>query len=256
LVIGRCGNWHNTREARFAGRNALPNMDGRAALPRRLNARVNLREYTIMSKLLHIESSPRGDRSASTIVARKFLDAYRAKHPGDTVETLDLWHTSLPDFDDAIIGAKYAILSGQKPSGDQVAAWQAVTKVADHFKSADKYVFSLPMWNFGIPYKLKHFIDVLVQPGLTFSFTPGQGYKGLVTGKPAVAIYARGGAYGPGTGAEGYDSQSTYLRQVLGFIGITGIQEIFVEPTATGPTAKDLAISAVTAKVTKLAESF
>jgi FMN-dependent NADH-azoreductase len=209
-----------------------------------------------MSKLLHIESSPRGDRSASIIVARHFLDAYRAKHPGDTVETLDLWHTSLPEFEGATVEAKYAVLHGQKPSGDQVAAWQAVTKVADHFKSADKYVFSLPMWNFGIPYKLKQFIDVLVQPGLTFSFTPGQGYKGLVTGKPAVAIYARGGAYGPGTGAEGYDSQSPYLRQVLGFIGITGIQEIFVEPTSAGPTAKDQAVSAATAKATALAESF
>ena len=61
-----------------------------------------------------------------------------------------------------------------------------MTKIAEHFKSADKYVFSLPMWNFGIPYKLKHFIDVLVQPGLTFSFSPETGYKGLVTGKPAV----------------------------------------------------------------------
>lgn len=209
-----------------------------------------------MSKLLYIESSPRGDRSASITVARHFLDAYRSNHPGDKVETLDLWHANLPEFDGATIDAKYAILNGQKPSGDQVAAWQAVTKVAEHFKSADKYVFSLPMWNFSIPYILKHFIDVLVQPGLTFSFTPGEGYKGLVTGKPALAIYARGGAYGPGSGAEGYDSQSAYLRQVLGFIGITGIQEIFVEPTATGPSAKDQAISAVTAKATALAASF
>jgi FMN-dependent NADH-azoreductase len=112
------------------------------------------------------------------------------------------------------------------------------------------------MWNFGIPYKLKHFIDVLVQPGLTFSFTPSEGYKGLVTGKPAVAIYARGGAYGPGSGAEGYDSQSAYLRQVLGFIGITGIQEVFVEPTLASATSKDEAISAASAKVAALAGAF
>jgi FMN-dependent NADH-azoreductase len=209
-----------------------------------------------MSKLLHIEASPRGERSASTAVARHFLDAYRATHPGDSVETLDLWRTNLPDFNGATLDAKYAILHGQNPTGDQARAWQVVTKIAEHFKSADKYLFSLPMWNFGIPYKLKHFIDVLVQPGLTFAYIPNEGYKGLVTGKPAVAIYARGGAYGPGTGAEGYDNQSAYLRQVLGFIGITGIQEIFVEPTAAGPTAKDQAVSASLAKATALAGAF
>jgi FMN-dependent NADH-azoreductase len=209
-----------------------------------------------MSKLLHIEASPRGQRSASTAVARHFLDVYRAKHPGDTIETLDLWKTRLPEFDGATIDAKYSVLHGQKPTADEVRAWQVVTKVAEHFKSADKYLFSLPMWNFGVPYKLKHFIDVLVQPGLTFSFSPESGYKGLVTGKPAVAIYARGGAYGPGTGAEGYDSQSAYLRQVLGFIGITGLQEMFVEPTLASPTSKDEAIAAASAKADALAGIF
>jgi FMN-dependent NADH-azoreductase len=209
-----------------------------------------------MSKLLHIESSPRGQRSASITVAQHFLDVYRAKHPGDAVETLDLWQAALPEFDGATIDAKYAVLHGQKPSADQVRAWAVVTKIAEHFKSADKYLFSLPMWNFGIPYKLKHFIDVLVQPGLTFSFTPGEGYKGLVTGKPAVAIYSRGGAYGPGTRAEGYDSQSAYLRQVLGFIGITGVKEIFVEPTMASATSKDEAVSAASAKADTLAATF
>ena len=53
----------------------------------------------------------------------------------------------------------------------------------ERFKGADKYLFSLPMWNFGIPYKLKHYIDVLVQPTYTFSFSPKEGYKGLVTRK-------------------------------------------------------------------------
>src|SRR5476651_2198947 len=184
-----------------------------------------------MSKLLHIEASPRGDRSASITVAKHFVDAYRAAHPGDTAETLDLWHAGLPEFDGATIDAKYAILHGQKFSAAQEQAWNAVTKIADHFKSADKYVISLPMWNFGIPYKLKQFIDVIVQPGLAFSFSPETGYKGLITGKPVVVIYARGGAYGPGTGMEAYDAQSTYMKQVLGFIGFTDIKEVFVEPT-------------------------
>jgi FMN-dependent NADH-azoreductase len=184
-----------------------------------------------MPKLLHIQSSPRGERSASIAAAQSFLTAYRQAHPEDTVETLDLWHADIPPFDGSTLEAKYAVMGGHNPSGAQAEAWAAVTRLAEHFKSADKYLFSLPMWNFGIPYKLKHYIDVLVQPGLTFSFSPEKGYTGLVTGKPAVAIYARGGAYAPGTGAEGYDLQSKYLRQILGFIGMTDVKDIFVEPT-------------------------
>jgi FMN-dependent NADH-azoreductase len=206
-----------------------------------------------MAKLLHIEASPRGKRSASVTVAQHFIDSYLATHPGDTVETLDLWQAGLPEFDGATIDAKYAVLHGQKHTPEQLQAWQAVVKIADHFKSADKYLFSLPMWNFGIPYKLKHFIDVLVQPGLTFSFTPKEGYKGLVTGKPVVAVYARGGAYGAGSGMEAYDAQSPYLKQALGFIGFTDIKDIFVEPTLASPTSKDEAVAAGNRRATELA---
>ena len=99
-------------------------------------------------------------------------------------------------------------------------------------------------------------MDVLLQPGLTFSFTPAEGYKGLVTGKPAAAVYARGGAYGPGTGAEGYDKQSDYLRHVLGFIGLTDLKQIFVEPTLAGPNAKEAAIAAVKQQTAELAAGF
>jgi FMN-dependent NADH-azoreductase len=209
-----------------------------------------------MAKLIHLQASPRIGRSASIAVAEHFLQVYRAKHPGDTVETLNLWEADLPEFDGATIDAKYAVINGQSHTPAQHGAWQAVGRIADHFKSADKYVFSVPMWNFGIPYKLKHFIDVLVQPGLAFSFTPEAGYKGLITGRPAVAIYARGGAYGPGSGAEAYDSQSSYLRQILGFIGFTDIKEIFVEPTLAGPTAKDDAVVAGNQKAAELAALF
>ncbi len=207
-----------------------------------------------MSKLLHIQASPRGDRSASITVARQFIELYRKAHPGDTVETLDLWKAGLPEFDGATINAKYAVLHGQNQTPEQVQAWAVVASVAEQFKAADKYVFSLPMWNFGIPYKLKHWIDVIVQPGLTFSFSPETGFKGLVTGKPAAAICARGGAYGPGTGMEAYDAQSTYLKQILGFIGITDLKIVFVEPTEAGP--KEDAIKAANQKAQELIASF
>ena len=107
--------------------------------------------------------------------------------------------------------------------------------VIGQFNGADKYLFSLPMWNFGIPYKLKHYIDVIVQPGYTFSFSPEEGYKGLVTDKPIAVIYARGGAYGPGTGAESYDQQKAYLEHILGFIGFKDFQTLLVEPTLVSP---------------------
>jgi FMN-dependent NADH-azoreductase len=207
-----------------------------------------------MPKLLHIQASPRGDRSASITVARHFIDLYGKAHPGDTVETLDLWKADLPEFDGATIDAKYAVMHGEKHTAEQAQAWANVVRVADQFKAADKYVFSLPMWNFGIPYKLKHWIDVIAQPGLTFSFSPETGYKGLVTGRPAVAIYARGGAYGPGTGMEAYDAQSTYLKQLLGFIGITDLKTILVEPTLAGP--KEDALKAGNEKARELASSF
>ena len=67
-----------------------------------------------------------------------------------------------------------------------------------------------------------------------------------------MVVYARGGAYGPGSGAEGYDQQSGYIKQILGFFGFTDIKEIFVEPTLAGPTAKEDAI----AKSNPQAEAF
>ncbi len=210
-----------------------------------------------MAKLLYIESSPRKARSTSIAVARHFIDVYRAANPGDTVETLDLWKEPLPPFDGFAIDAKYAVMHGQAFTPEQEAAWSRVAAVANQFKSADKYLISLPMWNFGIPYILKHYVDVLLQPGLTFGFDPAKGYYGLVTGKKAAVIYSRGGAYGPGTGAEGYDQQTRYLGQALGFIGLTDQQNILIEPTlAAGPDAKDAAVAKANAEAARIAAAF
>jgi len=184
-----------------------------------------------MARLLYIEASPRKDRSHSIKVARAFLESYRETHPSDTVDSLDLWAADLPRFDGYIINAKYNILHGRDHSDEEREAWRAVEHVIEDFKAADKYVFSLPMWNFGIPYKLKHFIDVLVQPGYAFSYSPDEGYKGLITGRKAMCVYARGGAYGAGSGGESLDYQKTYMETILGFIGITGVESLVVEPT-------------------------
>jgi FMN-dependent NADH-azoreductase len=204
-----------------------------------------------MAKLLYIEASPRKSRSKSIAVAQVFLSELEKAHPSLEVDKLDLWATELPKFDSDTVEAKYAVLYGQEQTPDQVKAWAPVISVIDRFKSADWYLFSIPMWNFGIPYVLKHWIDVIVQPGLTFSFNPTEGYKGLVLNKKAVTVYARGGAYGPGTGAEGYDLQTKTLGGILGFIGVTDVTSIVIEPTLGAPAdvdatvakAKDLAVS-------------
>lgn len=196
-----------------------------------------------MSKLLYIESSPRKDRSTSTEVARAFIAAFQNADPRNEVETLDLWDFQLPEFDGDSINAKYKVLHGENPTSEEAKAWDEISKITGRFKDADSYLFSIPMWNFSIPYKLKHFIDVITQPGLTFSFSPETGYQGLVTGKPGTVIYARGGDYSS-TETRAMDFQKTYMEMLLGFIGFQDIQTILVEPTLTDPESKERILAA------------
>jgi len=209
-----------------------------------------------MARLLYIEASPRKERSSSIKTAKTFISEYQRTHPDDVVETLDLWNTSLPEFDGHVIDSKYVILHGLEHTDEQKQAWKAVEDVISQFTNADKYLFSLPMWNFSIPYKLKHYIDVIIQPGYTFSYSSEEGYKGLVTGKPIVAIYARGGTYGAGTGMESYDLQKTYLELALGFIGFSHMQTITVEQTLSEPKILDKIMAESEARAKTVASSF
>lgn len=196
-----------------------------------------------MSKLLYLESSPRKDRSASIEVAQSFITAFQDADAKNEVSTLDLWSLQLPEFNGDLINAKYKVLHGENPTDEETSAWNEISKIVAQFTDTDSYLFSLPMWNFSIPYKLKHFFDVIVQPGLTFSFSPESGYQGLVTGKPATMIYARGGEYGS-NGTSAMDFQKTYMELILGFIGFQDIKTVLVEPTLTDPESKAQIISA------------
>ena len=184
-----------------------------------------------MSRLLYIQGSPREDRSHSRAVADAFVETYRGINPEDEIITLDIFKMDLPAFDGPAIQAKYALLHGKERSEEELAAWKPIEEVINQFKSADKYVIAVPMWNFGIPYRLKQYLDIIVQPGHTFSFTPEEGYKGLVTGKPLLAVYARGGEYAEGSDSAAYDLQKRYMEVVLGLIGFSDIRSIVVEPT-------------------------
>ena len=88
-----------------------------------------------MAKLFHIQASPRDSRSASQAVASCFIKSYSATHSGDTVETLDLWKTDLPEINGAMLDAAYAIKHGQAHSPEQMRVWQVIVRIVEHFKS-------------------------------------------------------------------------------------------------------------------------
>lgn len=209
-----------------------------------------------MSRLLYIESSPRKKRSASIEVAKTFIEEFKNAHPTNEVETIDLWQTEIPEFDGDIIDAKYSIMHGQSHTEAQRKAWRKVEQLINQFKQTDKYLFSIPMWNFNIPYKLKQYIDVIVQPSYTFTFSPSQGYEGLLTNKPAVLIYARGGDYHEGSGSEGLDLQIKYMEMILKFIGFKDFHHIVVEPTLASPESKEKALRKAKEEAVKIAKKF
>ena len=194
-----------------------------------------------MPKILHIKASPRGMLSDSTKVAEAFLRAFLKGHPNFGTEELDLFREELPPFEAPAAAAKYAVLGGGEPTGPDARAWKAVIEVIDRFKSADMVIVSSPMWNFGIPYRLKHYVDLLVQPGLTFVYGP-EGYKGLVTARPVVLVLSRGGAYVPG---DAMDFQRRYLETILGFIGFTDIRTVLIEATLGGGDTKPIVEKAI-----------
>ncbi len=183
-----------------------------------------------MASLLHIVASPRAE-SYSTRLANQFVSAYRQAHPQDAIEQLDLFTAEIPPFLAPQAKAKYAVLGGQTPTSEAEIAWNEIIETIDRFKRFDKYVLSSGMWNFGTPYRLKQYIDVIVQPGLTFAFSPGKGYSGLVTGKPLMLLLASGGVYKPGNPTETHDFLEPYLRGIFGFIGFTDVKSIRIQGT-------------------------
>lgn len=209
-----------------------------------------------MSRILYLQASPRAAQSLSIAVADAFLETYRRHHPADTVTVLNLFQNEIPPFDGAVLDAKYAVLNGKPHTPEQAEAWKAVTRVASEFAGHDKFVLAAAMWNFSIPYRLKHYLDLLIQPGLTFRFSPASGYSGLVTGKPAFLALARGGEYPPGSPAAPFDFQRPYLETILGFIGFTEIHTVTVEPTLGDPERTARSLGEARAKAAEIARTF
>ena len=189
-----------------------------------------------MPRLLYVEASPRKDRSASIEVSRAFLEAYRVAHPDDQVETLDIWASDLPSFNGEALAAKYADLNGTPLTTEQKTIWDEIRRLAAPFLTADRLLLAVPLWNFGIPYRLKQLVDLISQKDILFSFD-GTGFRGLLKARKAVVVYARGLDYlssASSTPAETHDFQRPYMEMWLRFIGITTISEIIVEKTLFG----------------------
>ena len=139
----------------------------------------------------------------------------------------------MPEFDGVAIEAKYAGIEGRERSAEQKAQWQQIEALARPFREVDKIVFSVPMWNWGIPYKLKHLIDVISQKDVLFTFDE-RGLLGLLTGKKALLILAKGVDYEAGSATRDWDLQTPYLQVWLQSNGITDITVIAVEKNLYG----------------------
>lgn len=196
-----------------------------------------------MTTLLHISSSPRGDRSESLDLASHFLDTLAEIRPDVNVVEWSLWDGSLPAFGQDAAAAKMAVFAGQSPDGDSARAWGEVTRTIERFAAADAYLFSVPMWNHGIPYITKQFIDVVSQPGLLFNFDPATGYTGLLRDKRAVVMYTSA-VYGEGMPPSfGFDMQKPYLEAWLRWAGVDDITTVEFRPTF-GPGADERRLAA------------
>ena len=203
--------------------------------------------------VLYVQASPRGESSHSVTTANALIKELRTRQPEARIDTLNVFTDPLPEFNADGVSGRYKLGRGLPATPEETAAWKNVVDVIERFKAADTYVFAIPMWNFGIPYRLKQYIDLVAHPTHTFAVEDGQ-YKGLVTGKPAVVVYSRGGEYPENTPAEAFDFQKRYFETFLGFIGFTDISSIVVEPTlAGGPEIGEQKRAAAIAKARELA---
>jgi FMN-dependent NADH-azoreductase len=209
-----------------------------------------------MKRLLHIIASPRGEQSRTLKVSRAFLDAFKQKNPGHSIDELDLFKEKLPELTVRRIDGKYMLLGGKDMPAEYRGDWDAIISQIERFLAADGYLVSAPMWNFGIPYRLKQYIDIILQPKYLFQYT-AKGPEGLVKGKKMAVVTSRGGDYSPGSPFSAYDFQEPYIRAAFGFAGIADIEFINAQPMdALGPEVAQAKITEAQAMARIVAEKF
>ena len=193
-------------------------------------------------KLLFIEASPRKEHSSSSRVAKAFVEGYQKANPDHEVEHLPLFDIELPSFTAEGANQKMEQIVDMISGGTGIAAtgeWAGVVQEIERLRSADKIIVSSPIWNFSIPYRLKHYLDIVCQPGLTFYVNEKAEYIGTITDKPIQFVLSSGSPYevrfpleSDGTKT---DFARPYLQHIARFIGFEDIRFMKIEPTGMLP---------------------
>jgi len=121
-------------------------------------------------------------------------------------------------------------------------SWEEISRLANEFLAYDAYLISSPMWNFSIPYRRKHYIDVIMQAGILFRFTEN-GIEGLAKNKRIFCITSRGSDYSENSPIHHLDFQEPYLRAIFGLAGIVDISFINSQPMDVTPRTTHTNIS-------------
>ncbi len=181
-------------------------------------------------KLLHIVSTPRGHESNSMRVSNALVEELYLKYPDLSVNVLDLFKADLPSVAGENIESKYKLMTGQQLDDHHKESWKQIEANIARFLEADIYLVTVPMWNFGIPYALKYYIDAIVQPGYLFRYNELGVPEGLVKGRRMICVTSRGGDYSADTPMHALDFVEPYLRTIFNFVGITDITFINAQP--------------------------
>jgi FMN-dependent NADH-azoreductase len=201
-----------------------------------------------MTAILHVSSSVRSTGSISRQLSNEFVAKLKAGNAGSTVVERDLTAQPVPHLSEQMMGAYFT------PAENRSAEQNSIVKLSDNLVAellaADVIVIGAPMYNFSVSSTLKAWIDHIARAGLTFKYTD-TGPVGLVSGKKVVIFTSRGGVYSHGP-AKPLDFQETYLRAVLGFIGITDITFVHSEGLAMGDAAVDTAIAGTRSAIDSL----
>jgi FMN-dependent NADH-azoreductase len=210
-----------------------------------------------MPQLLHIDASPRGERSHSRRLSGEFVEIWKQFHPDDRITYRDVGRNPVPHVDEAWIAAAYTPEEKRAPQHQE--AIRMSDQLVDEFLAADIYLIGVPMYNFSIPSTLKAYIDQIVRVGRTFAFTPENPvnpYQPLVLGKKMFIIAARGGSgFGVGGQYEQMNFQTPYLATLFGFLGITDITFVEMESDELGGEKLVEAIADARNKIAQLAEN-
>ena len=192
-----------------------------------------------MTTILYLNSSVRSTGSVSRQLSGEFVEKLKAAHPGATVVTRDLAANPLPHLSESMVGAYFT--PPEQRSDEQKQLIKTSDEVVAELLAADVVVVGAPMYNFSVSSTLKSWIDHVARAGVTFKYTE-TGPVGLVQGKKFVIFTSRAGVYSSGP-AQAMDFQETYLRGVLGFLGITDVSFISAEGLAMGDEAVNSALA-------------